>query len=285
MRIVHLNLGTLRPFGGRRVNGDRPPFLPARMVCHALLVESDRGLALVDTGFGLEDLRRLRHVWSGLRRAEPLRPQLRRKVFKTFFTRPRLDPGETAVRQLAALGFSAGDVTDVVLTHLDSDHAGGLPDFHSARVHVDEVEHDAAMWSGHARYWSYQWAHGPHWVRYGAGGDTWQGLPGARQLDRLPDIALVPLRGHSPGHCGVIVRTGGGWLLHAADTYFDHREIDPAAPRSTPGLAAFQKRLEFDGEARRTSRERVRALGDEVEVFCSHDPVEFDRYVTTLTRP
>ena len=285
MRIIHLNLGTLRPLGGRRVNGDRPSFRTARMVCHGLLIESDRGLVLVDSGFGLEDVRRLRHVWSGTRRSEPLRPQLRRKVFKAFFTRPRLDPEETAVRQVAALGHSPGDVTDVVLTHLDSDHAGGLPDFPSARVHVDEVEHEAAMSSGHPRYWTYQWAHGPQWVKYGAGGDTWLGLEGARQLDGLPDLALVPLRGHSPGHCGVVARTEGGWLLHAADTYFDHREIAAENPHSTPGLAAFQKRLAFDADARRRSREQVRALPDEVAVFCSHDPVELERYGTALTRP
>jgi glyoxylase-like metal-dependent hydrolase (beta-lactamase superfamily II) len=279
VRVIHLNLGTLRPFGGARVNGDKPPYRSARMVCHALLIESDRGLVLVDTGFGLEDVRRLRHVWFGVRRSEPLRPQLRRKVFKALFTRPQLDPDETAIRQVTALGYSPGDVTDLVLTHLDSDHAGGLADFPSARVHVDRVEHEAAMSSGHLRYWSYQWAHGPDWVTYGPGGDRLLELDGARELDGLPGLAIVPLRGHSPGHCGVIVRTGAGWLLHAADTYFDHREIDPTAPRSTPALAAFQKRLEFDAAARRDSRERVRALPAEVDVFCSHDPVELDRYV------
>jgi glyoxylase-like metal-dependent hydrolase (beta-lactamase superfamily II) len=240
VKVIHLNLGTLQPLGGHRVNGDKPPYRSARMVCHALLIESDRGLVLVDTGFGTEDVRRLRHFWSGFRRADSLRTHLRRKVLKTFFTRPRLDPEETAVRQVAALGYSPADVTDVVLTHLDSDHAGGLPDFPHARVHVDQVELDAATSSGHQRYWSYHWAHGPHWLRYGAGGDNWLGLEGARQLDDLPDLALIPLRGHSAGHCGVIVRTEDGWALHAADTYFDHREIDAEKPRSTAGLAAFQ---------------------------------------------
>jgi glyoxylase-like metal-dependent hydrolase (beta-lactamase superfamily II) len=255
------------------------------MVCHSLLIESDPGLVLVDTGFGLEDVRRLRRFWSGFGAGEPLRPQLRRKVFKTFFTRPRLDPEETAARQVAALGYSPADVTDIVLTHMDSDHAGGMGDFPGARVHVDRVEHEAATAGGHPRYWSYHWAHGPDWVTYGDGGDDWFGLPSARQLEGLPDFALVPLRGHSAGHCGVIVRTGDGWLLHAADTYFDHREIDAAEPRSTPGLAAFQKRLQFDAAARRESRERVRALAaahaGEVEVFCSHDPVELERYAVT----
>src|SRR5204863_4505477 len=108
----------------------------------------------------------------------------------------------------------------------------------------------------HSRYWGYQWAHGPHWVRYGAAGDRWLEFESVRELDGLPGFALVPLRGHSPGHCGVAVRSDDGWVLHAADTYFDHREIDATAPHSTPALAAFQKRLQFDGAARRESRER-----------------------------
>lgn len=28
------------------------------------------------------------------------------------------------------------------------------------------------------------------------------------------------------------------WLLHAEDAYFDHREVDPVAPHSTPGVAS-----------------------------------------------
>ena len=289
MRVLHLNFGTLRPLGGRRVNGDRPPFRSARMVCHALLIESDRGLVLVDTGFGLEDVRRLKHLWSSFRGSDALRNRLRRKVVTALLLRARLDPDETAARQVSALGYSPSDVTDVVLTHLDSDHAGGLSDFPAARVHVDRVEHKAAMSSGHPRYWSYHWAHGPDWVTYDAGGDRWFELEGARELEGLSGMALIPLRGHSAGHCGVAVRGDGGSLLHAADTYFDHREIDATAPRSTPGLATFQKGIEFDAAARRESREKVRALAashaDEIDVFCSHDPVDLDRHAAAVTRP
>ncbi|WP_223281445.1 MBL fold metallo-hydrolase [Streptomyces antnestii] len=43
--------------------------------------------------------------------------------------RPVLDTGETAVRQVAALGYDIEDVRHIVLTHLDLDHAGGLRDF------------------------------------------------------------------------------------------------------------------------------------------------------------
>ena len=296
MRIHHLNCGTLRPFGGRRVNGSRPPFRTARLVCHCLLVENGERLVLVDTGFGLTDVERLRRPWTALRPRPRLHPtdtarrQLPRHAYSYFANRPRLDPEETAVRQVARLGHAPADVTDVVLTHLDFDHAGGLPDFPRARVHVDSTEHEFAMSTvtSHERsmqrfrYWPYQWAHGPDWIAYPAGGgDTWLGLGGARELDGLPDMALVPLPGHSAGHCGVAVRTGSRWLLHAADAYFDHREVDPVKPSTTPGLAGFQKWLEFDAASRRETRARLRDLaakhGDEVEMVCTHDPAGLDR--------
>jgi glyoxylase-like metal-dependent hydrolase (beta-lactamase superfamily II) len=292
MRIHHLNCGTLRPFGGRRVNGNNAPFLTARLVCHCLLIETPQRLVLVDTGFGLIDIARLRS-WAPrgprpkLDPTDTARRHLSRRLRATFLTRPRLDPDETAIRQVARLGYRPEDVSDIVLTHLDLDHAGGLPDFPHARVHVDAVERDVAMASPD-RYWPYQWAHGPEWITYDAdAGENWLGFEGASVLQGLPEIALVPLRGHSAGHCGVALRldepgpqSGAAWLLHAADAYFDHREVDPVAPHSTPGLSAFQKLIEFDPVARRETRTRLRDLASrgEVELFCSHDPVELDRY-------
>jgi glyoxylase-like metal-dependent hydrolase (beta-lactamase superfamily II) len=291
VRVHHLNCGTLRPFGRRFVNGDGLPFQTARLVCHCLLIESDRGLVLVDTGFGLGDVakpRRSPGETAKLRRA---------RRYARFMTRPRLDPDETAARQVARLGFAADDVTHIVLTHLDADHAGGLPDFPRAKVHVHETEHRAAMSPPtpreRFRYSAHHWAHGPDWITYGStDGDRWFGFEAVRELRDLPDIALVPLPGHSRGHAGVATRvgdaeTGSGraqWLLHAGDAYFFHGEIDPVAPRCTPGLARFQARFDVDRSERRRNQARVRELvaahGDEIEMFCSHDPVEFDRYRT-----
>jgi glyoxylase-like metal-dependent hydrolase (beta-lactamase superfamily II) len=50
--------------------------------------------------------------------------------------RPRLVEEETAVAQVRALGHDPADVTDIVLTHMDFDHVGGLGDFPQATVHV-----------------------------------------------------------------------------------------------------------------------------------------------------
>ena len=270
MRVHHLNCGTLRPLGRRMINGDGSPFRAGRLVCHCLLGETDAGLVLVDTGFGLVDVER--RGGAGLVQ----------RGYAKLATRPRLDPEETAVRQVERLGYTAGDVRHVVLTHLDLDHASGLPDFPHARVHVTAAEHGAAMQPRSRlerfRYRPHHWSHDPDWVLYGPGGDTWFGVAGVRELDGLPGLALVPLPGHTRGHAGVAVETGRRWLLHAGDAYFFHGEVDRARPHSTPGLAGFQKRFEVDAAARRESRARVRELDAQVERFCSHDPIEFDRY-------
>jgi glyoxylase-like metal-dependent hydrolase (beta-lactamase superfamily II) len=226
--VHHLNCGTMRPvgsFGGRMV--------PAAMVAHCLLVERPGGLLLVDTGFGRGD------VDDPHRLGRPFVAAMR----------PALDAGETALSQVEALGHTAADVTDVVLTHLDLDHVGGIGDFPQARVHVFAAELDAARHPTvreKARYLPVQWAHGPQWVEHRDHGDDWFGFSAVTALD--DDVVLVPLRGHTRGHCGVALRQPGGrWLLHAGDAYFDGGESArvPAAdggrrPRSPPqpGTAA-----------------------------------------------
>ena len=53
MRVHHLNCGTSCPHGRAAARTARAGCLePARMVCHCLLIETDDGLVLVDTGFG-----------------------------------------------------------------------------------------------------------------------------------------------------------------------------------------------------------------------------------------
>ena len=125
MRIHHLNTGTMCPIGRRLVNGTGGIFQRARMVCHCLLVETGDGLALVDTGIGMDDIAQSH--------------RLGRKWVRQ--TAPRLDQAETAVSQVKALGYAPGDVRHLLLTHLDRDHAGGMADFPSAKVHVHRKEY------------------------------------------------------------------------------------------------------------------------------------------------
>jgi glyoxylase-like metal-dependent hydrolase (beta-lactamase superfamily II) len=268
MRIHHLNTGTMCPIGQRFVNGTGSFFQRARMVCHCLLVESNDGLVLVDTGIGLDDI------------ADPAR--LGRKWVRQ--TTPQLDPAETAVRQIRALGYSPDDVRHLLLTHLDRDHAGGVADFPKARVHVHRKEHAMAVTRQIAppegRYVTAQWRHGPDWAFYDEGGEDWFGFAGVRALgDREPDILVIPLPGHTLGHCGIAVRDKGKWLLHAGDAYFHHAQLD-VRPRIPFVLGLFQRRVDMDRAARIHNQERLRALkaahGDLVTIVTSHDPVDYE---------
>ena len=58
---------------------------------------------------------------------------------------------DTAVRRLEQLGSSTDDVRQILMTHCDPDHAGGLADFPNAKVHMAEEELVHCL-SGHWRY-------------------------------------------------------------------------------------------------------------------------------------
>ncbi|MBP2340579.1 glyoxylase-like metal-dependent hydrolase (beta-lactamase superfamily II) [Saccharothrix coeruleofusca] len=271
MKAHHLNCGTMRPFGGRLVSGRGSAFATAELVCHCLLLETDDGLVLVDTGIGLEDIRD----------PSPTLPWYWRAV-----ARPSLDESETALRQVERLGFRAEDVRHVVLTHMDLDHAGGLRDFPHAEVHVLREELDGLLEpAAKARYPLGQRAHGPKWRPYEPTGERWFGFDGVREF--RPDVLLVPLIGHTRGHTGVAVRTGGKWLLHAGDSYFFHGQLEER-PSCPPGLALLEKGMETVRDLRLSNLERLRELvrdhRSEVDVFSAHDPVELARHQLHRTR-
>ncbi|KAA9148801.1 MBL fold metallo-hydrolase [Amycolatopsis acidicola] len=270
MRVHHFNAGTMRPFGGKLVDG-RPGYLRgSELVCHCLLVEAGDELVLIETGVGTQAAARPGE-WLGARF------RLLTNVRPTF--------EESALAQVKRLGFAPEDVRHIVLTHLDLDHAGGLADFPHATVHVyaEELRSLEAQQTA-AERWRYrkiQFAHGPQWSSYPDTGEPWFGFDAVRELKGLPpEILLVPLAGHTRGHAGVAVETPDGWLLNAGDSYFFHDELDPVHPRIPPGLAFFERVVQTVSEDRLRNQQRLRELvrDNEVSVFCAHDPVELRRF-------
>lgn len=275
VRIHHINCGTLCPACERLINGHGSWTGPARLVCHCLLIETGKELVLVDTGLGTDDVK-----------------QAKSRLGAPFvaMTRPRLDLAETAVEQVKALGYQPDDVRHIIPTHLDLDHAGGLPDFPGASVHVYKPELQAALHPSlreKLRYLPQHFSHGPKWVQHEEENENWFGFRGIRPIPGLDiDILLVPLIGHTRGHVGVAVKNGNKWVLHAGDAYFHHSTLD-AEPNMPPGLAMFEKVVQTDSATRLWNQQRLRDLkanhGDEVEIFCAHDPVEFDRYSSKVS--
>ncbi len=208
MRIEHLRAAVMNPL--------TMPGLPA----HVFLLHTDDGLVLVDTGFGTGD------AADPGRRIGPVKAILR----------PELEERHTVLAQLRARGHDASDVTHVVLTHLDIDHAGGLSDFPDAVVHTTADEHAAAVTAPDAldkrRYRPAQLEHGPRFELHGGRGDEWRfGLTGH---EVLPGVVLVPMPGHSRGHAAVAVETSDGVVLHAGDAVFDASHVADATPGGRP---------------------------------------------------
>jgi glyoxylase-like metal-dependent hydrolase (beta-lactamase superfamily II) len=256
------------PLGGALFDGFSKG-VTSHLVCHCLLIETNQGLVLVDTGFGLQDVQS---------------PYSRLSPFFVHFNNIQFDRKYTAIEQVRALGFSPNDVRHIVLTHLDFDHAGGLEDFPEATVHVMQPEKDAAQarhgFVNSRRYRPKQWDEVKRWKYYEAGGEPWFGFDAVHDLDGLPpEILLIPLAGHTRGHAGVAIATPQGWMLHAGDAYFYRHEMDAANRHCTPGLRFYQWLMEVDQEARLHNQDRLYALSlnhrQNVQLFCSHDALEF----------
>lgn len=180
-----------------------------------MLVETDQGLVLVDTGPGTEDY---------------IHPHRMLKIYQVMMEMP-FDPNEAAINQIKLLGYQPEDVRNIILTHMHFDHCGGLPDFPWAKVHVHRREFEAftgkmQRWTDMA-YIQRHIAHVTDWVLYDDGEEKWFDFQATR-LPFLPEMWLVSLHGHSRGHCGVAVRLENGWYFNAADAGAVYNNETPA---------------------------------------------------------
>lgn len=274
IRIHHLNCGTMCVACQRLINGQGSWREPGKLVCHCLLIETPESLVLVDTGLGQADV------------LEP-----RRRLGSGFLSiiQPKLLMEETALAQVRALGFDPRDVRHIVPTHLDLDHVGGLSDFPEAQVHVFKPELQqirAPRRRDLLRFRQAQFAHQPRWVEHEEQGEHWFGFSSIRPIAGLSvDVLIIPLIGHTLGHSGVAVRDGEKWLLHCGDAYYHHSQMT-SAPQTPIGLTVFEACVQTLRGERLRNQGRLQALaanhGEEVELFCAHDPVELARYTATL---
>jgi glyoxylase-like metal-dependent hydrolase (beta-lactamase superfamily II) len=250
VKVRHLNCGTMRAPG-------------APIVCHVLLAETDNGLVLVDSGFGLADC-------ADHSRIGPSRHLLR----------PVFDVEETAARQVERLGFARSDVRHIVTTHFDIDHIGGLSDFPAAQVHVTAAETLGAMRpptrAERFRFQPRQWAHGPRLVEYEPDGERWRGFAAAKELDSIaPGIVLISLPGHTRGHACVAVDAGHRWVLHCGDAFYYRGTVDGHTPVPS-SIKASESIIAFDRKRVRDNHTRLAELYARNEpdllIVSAHDP-------------
>ena len=165
-----------------------------------------------------------------------------------------LGPENRPQAQLALVGLVPEDVTELVITHGDIDHAGGIDDFSHATIVMSRSEREA----GPPRYFGD--VHPLQWPVAG----RYRLLDGDEEL--APGITLLATPGHSPGHLSLLVRLREtGTVVLACDAI--SREAELAL--GTNGGAT-------DPDAARRSAERLVDLArrhDALLVY-GHDPLQ-----------
>ncbi len=117
--------------------------------------------------------------------------------------------------QLALMGIEPADVTDLVITHGDIDHVGGIADFPCATIVVGRAELEL----GPPRYFgSLRPVTWPASRRYHI-------VDGDEEL--VPGVEVLSTPGHSPGHLSLLVRLPHlGPVLLAGDAISRPAELE-----------------------------------------------------------
>lgn len=246
--------------------------LRAKVVCHCLLLETDQGLVLVDTGLGVQDY---------------LHTQARLGNLVSRLGRIENNLELTALAQIQNLGFSPKDVKHILISHLDFDHAGGISDFPHATVHILSSEYNATQnffsLKNKARYKTQQFKQHRYWNFIEPDqGEAWFNLHQVQGFHIFQDeILMIPLLGHSQGHCGVAIKQNDGWLFFCGDAYYSHLQLNPTNRLRT--LDKLERFFAEDNQRRIDNLHKIQQLAQNeknIEIICAHDPIELARYLT-----
>jgi N-acyl homoserine lactone hydrolase len=177
-----------------------------------------------------------------------------------------VQPEEEIGPKLKALGFSPDDVRWVVMTHLHTDHAGGLAHFPQSEILVYRSElANASGFMGKLRgFLPHRW---PSWFsprRFELDHEPFGPFPQSLRVTEAGDLTIVATHGHTKGHVSVVLEEDGQSVLFAGDTSYTQAlmvqgAIDGVAP---------------DERAARETLDRIREFTRQrpVVYLPSHDP-------------
>jgi glyoxylase-like metal-dependent hydrolase (beta-lactamase superfamily II) len=171
---------------------------------NAFLVEHPSGLCLFDTGQSARATQR-----GYFPRWHP------------FFRLARfeLTAADEIVEQLRTIEIEPRDIRWVVLSHLHTDHIGGLEPFRRSEVVVSQVEWKRAQGlGGRLRgYLPQHWPSGLEPTRLDLDVGGFGPFPAVHDLAGDHTLLVVAAPGHTPGHMGLLVGTSEGAVLLSGD--------------------------------------------------------------------
>ncbi len=240
-------------YGKRRlVNTIRDQEWTEPLPIYAFAIEHPEGVIVVDTG-------------ETARASQPGYFPSWHPGVRAF--REWVEPEQEIGPQLERLGISPGDVRWLVMTHLHTDHAGGLHHFPDNEILVTPTELDfASGLRGRLRGYVAN-THWPAWFRptlLELEPEPLGPFPQSLRLTDAGDVTLVPVPGHTPGQIGVLVDEGEQTVFLAGDSSYTQ---DLMLRGKADGVGA-------DDEAERLTHERIRAYATAhpTVYLVAHDP-------------
>jgi N-acyl homoserine lactone hydrolase len=152
------------------------------------------------------------------------------------------------------------------MTHLHTDHAGGLHHFHDNEVLVSraEIDHAAGLRGRLRGYPNKRW---PAWFRptlVDLPADRFGPVPASMALTNEGDVTLVPVPGHSPGQLALVVEDGHHAVFLAADSSYTQDAL----------LRGAVDCVGLDEAAERVTHDRIRGYARKTPTVYlpAHDP-------------
>ena len=205
---------------------------------YAWAVETREGVVLVDTG-------------ETARTSEPgyfprWHPYFRLAVHLDVTSEQEVGP------QLLTLGIRPDDVRTVILTHLHTDHAGGLHHFPKSEILVSDEELALAKgFAGRLRgYLPNRW---PQWFAPRSIVFESKAIGPFDRSHRVTSdgaVVIVPTPGHTPGHVSVVVEDGDVNYFLAGDATYTQQslideQVDGVSPSEAVSLETMQKIVRY----------------------------------------
>ncbi len=212
-----------------------------RIPVYSVLVEHDDGLFLFDTGIDLDHMNRV-----------------------LPFELPEQTEEQTIPAQLEACGFSLGDVTVLVNSHLHIYHVGGNQLFKGMDVRNLIHERELAQARNHEPFEFFGYSD-KSWDYEGANIETFSG-----DTELAPGVRIYETPGHTVGHCSFLLQGTDRALLFAMDVSYTSAAMEK-------GIQPGFHHTPVDG-VRSIARVKQLAADSGAEIFYSHDMDAWQTY-------